>query len=370
MIDGGGGNVIGGTTVGAGNVISGNVSHGIEVFSSSGNRIEGNFIGTDASGLAALGNGARGVQLNDSSDNIIGGTEPGARNIISGNSRSGIRLLNPGSTGNLVQGNYIGTDLHGVADLGNGNEGVIINGGSNNTIGGTESGAGNLISGNGGDGVSVIEGAGNSILMNSIYSNNGLGIDLGVSSVTPNDDGDGDSGPNNLQNFPVLDSASTNGSQVLVAGSLSSLANTMFRVEFFSNSGCDPTGNGEGQRLLGFSEIVTGSTGVATINVTLDETASVGEFLTATATVIEGQGDYGDSSEFSGCREVVAGGCIPPFPDFADNGRADAGDALLLLKGILDGNEAFDLTCDELMTGDDLIRFSLEWYQLEASKTQ
>src|SRR5262249_53383820 len=138
---------------------------------------------------------------------------------------SGIHIFS--SIGNVVQGNYIGTDVNGTANLGNSVHGVVIDGSSNNnTIGGTTGGATNIIAFNGGDGVFVNGPVGNAILSNSIWSNHGLGIDLGPDGVTPNDPGDPDTGSNNLQNFPVLASAVIFGSTLEIDGTLNSTANS------------------------------------------------------------------------------------------------------------------------------------------------
>ena len=113
----------------------------------------GNFIGTDATGERAVPNSADGVLIDGSSNNTIGGTEIGARNVISGNSGAGVHI-DPGATKNLVQGNFIGTDATGKRAVPNGADGVLIGESFNNTIGGTAVGAGNVISYNGGNGVS------------------------------------------------------------------------------------------------------------------------------------------------------------------------------------------------------------------------
>ena len=160
-------NSIGGTSAGAGNVISGNSTaggyHGIALSSASGNTVQGNFIGTNATGTAALGNGGNGIVLaglnGPSNNNIIGGTTASARNIISASAGDGIRIAN--GNGNTVQGNYIGTDVTGTMNLGNGFSGIEIEIANNSIIGGTGAGAGNLIAFNGvvnpnaGDGLRV-----------------------------------------------------------------------------------------------------------------------------------------------------------------------------------------------------------------------
>src|SRR5262249_20081384 len=141
-----------------------------------------------------------GVFIDATSDTTIGGTSAGARNVISGNHSSGISIRGLGIGGsNLVQGNFIGTDVTGSLPLGNTSGGVNRNNNtSGNTIGGTAAGAGNLIAFNAGSGVDVSGSGGvsNDILSNSIHSNTGLGISFGA-VPTPNDPGDTDDGPNN-----------------------------------------------------------------------------------------------------------------------------------------------------------------------------
>jgi hypothetical protein len=147
----GDGNFVGGTIAGAGNVISGNNVQGVSIGSGgASNRVEGNIIGLDATGNAAIGNSLEGVQISGAGAtlNVVGGTDPAARNIISGNIQNGVSIAGVGTSGNTVQGNYIGTDITGTLDRGNGNNGVSLGGSVGNTIGGTAAGAGNVISGN------------------------------------------------------------------------------------------------------------------------------------------------------------------------------------------------------------------------------
>jgi len=159
---GGGGateSVVGGTESGQGNVISGNVEGVGLILEARDNQVVGNHIGTDKAGRVDLGNRFDGVVLLGASDNMIGGTTPEARNLISGNG-DGIRIESTSSTAtdNTVAGNHIGTDEDGRADLGNSSNGVALRGASDNTIGGTTPEARNVISGNDGGGV-LIEGA-------------------------------------------------------------------------------------------------------------------------------------------------------------------------------------------------------------------
>jgi len=147
-VAGSAGNTIGGVNALDRNVISGNGDAGILILQGSGNFVRGNYIGTTANGLSALGNTQSGVAIYNSSGNLIGGASVGARNLISANGNSGIYILNPGSFLNQIQGNRIGTTADGNASLGNAGDGVTINTSANNFVGGLNAGEGNLISGN------------------------------------------------------------------------------------------------------------------------------------------------------------------------------------------------------------------------------
>src|SRR5205823_1641305 len=140
------------------------------LFDGSGNVVQGNYIGTDASGTAALGNRGDGVIIWDS-NNVVGGTAAGARNVISANGGDGVNIF--GGSANVVQGNYVGTDASGAAALGNGLRGVEVDG-SGNMIGGTAQGAGNVIAFNlapfpFSGAVTLDDGTGNAILSNDIF---------------------------------------------------------------------------------------------------------------------------------------------------------------------------------------------------------
>ena len=147
-------NTIGGNTAGARNIISGNNAFGIVILNTpatsnaaTGNRVLGNFIGTDVSGTLKLSNTLTGVLIQDAASNTIGGTAAGDRNIISGNDGFGVQILNANATLNSVLGNYIGTNALGTAALPN-IIGVVVDNAPSNTIGGSTAGAGNIISGN------------------------------------------------------------------------------------------------------------------------------------------------------------------------------------------------------------------------------
>jgi len=289
-------------TVIKGLVINRFSSGGIHVIRGTSIAIQGNFIGTDPGGTVDLGNRYNGVLVlgNDPDSSFtnttIGGTAPAARNLISGNDVCGVRIVE-GATGNKVQGNYIGTDASGAQDLGNTRSGVHIDFASNNTVGGTVSAARNIISGNGGDGVQILGNASidsatdNRILGNSIFSNTNLGIDLGGDGRTANDPQDPDKGPNNLQNFPVLTSATTSTDSTTIRGTLDSTPNTTFTVQFFRN----PAGTDEGKMFIGQKKsVTTDASGGTTFTFRPDRKVNVGLAITATAT-----DPAGNTSEFS-----------------------------------------------------------------------
>ena len=291
------GNTIGGSAPGSGNLISGN-RIGISLNDSVTNRIAGNFIGPNTTGNAAVPNNY-GIRVSGgSAGNTIGGTTAAERNIISGNSSHGV-VLGSNTVGQKVEGNYIGTDVTGMNPLGNGDAGVFVDQASTCLIGGAPAGAGNRIAYNAAAGIYLYHGTFDTILCNEIYANGGLGIDLFATGVTPNDPGDSDTGANNLQNFPVINSATSTATQTTITGTLNSVANGQFRLEFFANPSCDNSGFGEGQTFIGFSFVST-SGNDGSFNVTFPGSYA-GQFISATASE-----SSGNTSEFSACKQVAA----------------------------------------------------------------
>lgn len=293
-------NIIGGTQSGAGNVISGNTGGGLTVngLDATGNIIQGNYIGTDVSGTVALESG-RALQILDAPGNTIGGTQSGAGNLIAGNG-NGILIDGPNASGNFLQGNSIGVDVTGLAPLENGGAAVrLSNGASGNTIGGTASGAGNIIANSRWVGIVLFADAGsqNRIQSNAIFDNSALGIDLGRDTPTPNDEGDSDAGPNGLQNYPVLTSVASSGGAVIRA-TLNSAPSSSFLLDFFSNTACDGSGFGEGQTPLGTAALTTDPSGSGTVTASFSNV--IGTVFTATATDANG-----NTSEFSLCSDAT-----------------------------------------------------------------
>lgn len=301
-------NTVGGTGNSGRVLTSGNSGDGIQFLGvdASGNVVTNTYIGTDRAGGRAIPNEGRGVLLSGASANTVGGTTTATRNVISGNSLSGVALI-PGSANNVIRGNLIGVAADGTTDLGNLNHGVYIDGANDNTIGGNFAGAGNLIANNGGtdaqfNGVTVETGTGNTILTNRIFDNAGLGIDLGADGSTPNDALDADSGPNDLQNFPVLFGAFTSSGSTNIQGQLQSLPNTVFTLQFFENISADISGFGEGRRLLGEATVTTNANGFSFYSLDFTPPAAVDSFITATAT-----SPTGNTSEFSAAVRVQQG---------------------------------------------------------------
>ena len=299
--------VVGGTTAAARNVISGNSDTGILVANGNGNRIQGNYIGTDKSGTKDLGNTDGGVSMFDTTGNTVGGTTTTSRNVISGNDVGGLLISESQQT--KVLGNRIGTTANRTGALGNSSYGVRILASSDNLIGDGTAGGSNTIAFNGQDGVEVfnffgISATGNEVSRNSIYSNAGLGIDLigsgenfDTNVSTPNDPGDADAFANNLQNKPVLSSAKTSSTRTTVAGTLNSTQGRTFTLRFYSN----PSGTDEGKKFIGQKSVSTDASGNASFTFQPASKVATGQAITATAT-----SSGGDTSEFSAPRKVVA----------------------------------------------------------------
>lgn len=280
------------------------------VLSGSFNRVSGNYVWVNASGTGSLGSNdyLDGIVV-DAADNVVGTNGDSYGDALEGNVIGGIVdsgvVLN--ASNNRAAGNFIGVTPTGIA-VANGT-GVEVSAASN-TIGSNEDGVsdaleGNVIAFNTNNGITVTGAAAtlNRIARNRIYDNTNLGIDLNDDGVTSNDGGDGDTGPNNLQNFPTLTSAVLGAGSVTVNGTLNSSANTSFRVEVYSSPACDPSGNGEGRSYRGFVNTITNGGGNASFSLNLD--FSLDEpYYTALAIRTSGAASN-DTSEFSNCVTYV-----------------------------------------------------------------
>lgn len=305
------GNTIGGSTAGAGNVISGNTQYGIFISDSGtiNNVVQGNLIGTDATGTTAIPNVNFGIGVwSFASGNLFGGTSTGARNVISGTTGDGYGITLGGANNNIVEGNYIGTDITGQNPIPNHFAGVAMYSGSvSNLIGGVNTDAGNIIAFNFGPGVVMYDPitTNDSIRGNSIFSDDGLGINFNNSGPTPNHSGFA-AGPNDLQNYPIITNAFGYSGSTIVQGNFNSLPNGNYFLDFYYNSAPDFSGYGQGQVYLGSIQVTTSGTGNAFFAYTNASGNYSGQYLVATATSVRG-----DSSEFG--PDVIATNLPAPY---------------------------------------------------------
>ena len=316
--------IIGDMTGATQNIISGNNNDGITLQGAGAvsNKIVANYIGTNSSGGAALGNGASGVALlsgaGDSADFISSGANrigmPSLGNVISANN-FGVFIADANTSNNWVQANLIGTNTGGNTDLGNAADGVYFVAGTyDNIVGGTGTGEGNLIAFNR-NGIRADSDVRNAFRRNRIFSNDLLGIDLAPTGVTTNDAGDADTGPNNLQNYPVITNVNAQSSSVTIQGTFNSAASQTYTLEFFGNTAVDSTGFGEGRNFLGTTNVSTDGSGNATFNVNFTvNIATTGTWITATAT-----DSNNNTSEFSQARNICADLTLSPSSLFASN---------------------------------------------------
>ncbi len=292
---------IGGPNANEGNYISGHTDLGggagiIANLNAAGTVIQGNVIGLNLAN-AAVPNGYAGITVRTTGAVQIGGQAAGEGNVLSGNGSFGLSILrifggDPLPSNTTVEGNSIGTDADGVPKP-NANAGINVMG-TLHVIGGVAA-ASNRIAHNGGQGVRVFDTAtsGVRIRRNEIRDNNALGIDIDPVGPATNDTGDGDTGPNAQQNYPVLTSAVlSSGTDVTI--DTTSFMNVSHDVDLFSVPSCDASGFGEGATYLGTFNIT--SPGVQTVNVAA---VTAGWYVTATASGPNG------TSEFSQCRQVV-----------------------------------------------------------------
>ncbi|MBI4751827.1 MAG: VCBS repeat-containing protein [Acidobacteria bacterium] len=287
--------LVGGTTAAARNVVGGTGLGVTVVDTSTSALIQGNYFGTNSAGTTAIANSVGVSITRNTTGHTIGGTAAGAQNVISSSGFEGIQITQTNGP-HTVQGNLIGRNAANTAPLGNGTGigiGVPAFPANNTLVGGTGAGEGNIIAHSAGVGIRIEGGTMNRSLGNTIFGSGSLGIDLapvGGNGVTPNDTGDPDAGPNNLQNFPVI----TPISATSVSASLDSLVtNTAYpvRLEFFANAACKPEGTSEGEVFLGTTNLAGPG------SVTFNFTAVPGRpIISATAT-----DNNGNTSEFSSC---------------------------------------------------------------------
>jgi len=332
-IDDGSNLTVGGLTAAAANEFACKAG-GMRVTRMTDVRIQGNRFGIDPAGTKTLlGGVGLGIDLEFGGDGIVvGGTAAGAANVIGGY-LTGIHSQE--TTGAVIQGNFIGTDATGTAAFGNAGFGIKLAIGTDVLIGGTGSGEANVIANNRGGGVQVGLGTGNTIRGNRIFDNLGagttapsIGIDLltaggGASGPTPNDDGDADTtAGNDLQNYPLVTSAVPEGGGTRVIGTFNSTPSSPFTLDFYASPVCRsrPRAQLQADKYLGSIDLTTDATGNKTFNALLSTPIAAGQPVTATATASDGS-----TSEFM--PQIV-------FSTSPDSGPA-AGGTDLTIRGML-----------------------------------
>ncbi len=274
------GDTIGGTVAGAGNVISGNTGPGIYMgddASATKLVIAGNRIGTNAAGLAAVPNTGDGILLDGAAGNTIGGETALAGNVIAGNAGAGIRITNKDSaTKNAILGNRIGVGADGTTLIANGDFGIRVEGSIGNTIGSLK--GPNVFAGNVGAGIGVFGGTGVSIAYNSFFAT--LGIDLAGDGATANDPGDADTGPDSLQNYPVLGTPTVIKGKATVPGTLDTGPGS-YTIVLYSSPGTDSPA--QGRTVIGTASVKIAQAGIAPFTVAVKSAPPAGSKLTAVA---------------------------------------------------------------------------------------
>jgi hypothetical protein len=302
-IEYGNGVSVGGPATGAGNVIGTWTIRAIQVgeagaYTTSDVTIQNNLIGTDAAGTAGLSGGSPdAVSIGRASAVTILG------NVITNRAGIGIDVVgsSSGASGVTIQGNKIGTDVTGTLPIPNGQCGIHITNtwgvAASGTIGGRDPGEGNIIAFSGSNGIGITGAVGPwTIVGNSMFGNARLGITLGgncgdaSASPTPNDPGDADTGPNGVQNFPIVQAVNHLGPQLSgsteIVGKLDSTPSTDFTLDFYADTACSnfPREFLQGRTYLGSAPVTTDGSGHAGFDVTLPVLTENGARISATAT--------------------------------------------------------------------------------------
>jgi parallel beta-helix repeat protein len=365
--------VIGDGSVGGRNVIGGNPRRAVEVGqSASGLTINGNYVGTDATGNVAVSNGQSMDAFTRDAIAFGFGTFTGINilnNVIGGHAGALVEFWDSTATNVVIQGNSFGVGTSGASITPSDSvEPNIFAGGptrnySNMLIGGSAPGQGNLMANSGSSGIrlestgSDIRVIGNTIRNNAgfgvvlasstraaivgnrIFVNGLTGIDLGEDWITPNDPGDGDSGSNDLLNFPQAIRAVVTGPNTLAYTFTldAPAAANGYRIEFFANAAADPSGFGEGERLLGHVDIAhAGGAQAFTGTLTTLEPVSIGDIIAATTTRRTAGGSWDITSEFSavatadGVAQLAVAITSQVFDPPSDNPFATPGNDVLL----------------------------------------
>lgn len=261
--------------------------------------VRGNLIGVDKTVTVALPNGSGVIFQTGDLPHQIGGSGPGEGNIVSGNAALGIYSTTRGSL-ITIQGNIVGTDASGTRNLGNRAGGIVVSTGHDMAgaiVGGIGPGEANVVAYNGGrgggfsSGVGILSFSSNRVTVrgNRIYGNTPRGFAPDFVAPAPNDPGDTDTGANNLQNSPIITEVDY-GPPTVVHATLQSTPSTTFDVDFYANPVCvaRPTAFPQGQDYVGSTQVTTDASGNATIDYDLASPLLAGQGVTAMATDPEG----------------------------------------------------------------------------------
>jgi hypothetical protein len=261
--------------------------------------IQGNLIGVDRTVAVSLPNGIGVATSTGDLPIVIGGSGPGEGNIISGNGGLGISATTRGEL-MTIQGNIVGTDATGTLNLGNRSGGIVLSTGHDGAgaiIGGVGPGEGNVVAYNGGKagwypaGISILSFSSNRVTVrgNRIFRNVSRGFAPDWAAPAPNDPGDADTGANNLQNSPMITGIDY-GPPTVVHATFNSMPSTTFDIDFYANPVCivRPTAFPQGQDYVGSTSVTTNASGDATIDFVLPAPLLVGQGVTAMATDPDG----------------------------------------------------------------------------------
>jgi hypothetical protein len=341
--------LIGGPNPADRNLISGNLGpfgSGILIGGGGVATIQGNYIGTDATGTVPIPNS---YSINcQSASIIVGGSGPGQGNLISG----GSGVYTSACTASTIQGNLIGTDVTGIKPLGNPGGGITIISSTGVTIGGVAPGEGNTIAYNGLDQIGAagvsIQYSTASIRGNRIFENVPYGIDVGdyndnTLGPTPNDASEADG----IQNYPIISSVDY-GASTTVHAAFHSKPSATYTIDFYSNPACisHPPALNQGQDFAGTTPVTTDAGGDATIDFVLPVVLAAGQPVTAIATDSSGR-----SSEFS--EGILLKTSLPDGPngssntlygqEFESGSTATAGGVPMTIQNIPNANTIFAL---------------------------
>ena len=346
-IEGASGNTIGG--VSAGNVVAGNAGDGISIENANATSILGNQVGVvPLQTTVKLPNQKNGVAIRNGSNSFLGGISPAVTNIVSGNLENGVLISGVNAQVNRIMRNVLGTDLANDPGLGNSQNGVrITNGAHNNVIGGDQPDFGNTITGNGGDGIQVddenldnlhlrrtsgphprgdapFSSINNQFVNNTIFGNTKFGIAFGTDDLITNDDGDFDTGPNQLQNYPTIEEVSVSGGQVHFAYKVQSdpSGGANYGVDGLTIQFFLADTSGQGQTLIGTDmwTVEKYGSGLQSVRVTYDLPAGTnGSLVRVTGTATDADGN---TSQFAPVPAITTAASV------AVSGRVTTADGL------------------------------------------